>query len=165
MGVVTPVGSTIDRMWNSLTAGCSGVDYIRRFDASTFPTTFGAEVRDFDETRVPADLKLRDVLDRKNSFGWVAAADALADSRLLESPPPRVGVSIGTESRRPDMLERLSAGDMYPAVDDHLRYSPFVAAAALASHYCFTGPQLTVSTACTSGTQALGVAYQAIQRG
>jgi len=166
MGVVTPVGSTIDRMWNGLTAGRSGVDYIQRFDASTFPTRFGAEVRDFDDTRVPADPALRGVLDRKNSFGWVAAADALEDSGLLKAPPPRVGVSIGTESRRPELLERLaSGGDMYPASHDHLRYSPFVVAAAMASHYGFTGPQLTVSTACTSGTQALGVAYQAIQRG
>jgi len=165
MGALTPVGSTIDRMWSSLVAGRSGVDYIRRFDASTFPTTFGAEVKDFDDTRLPADPALRRRLDRKNSFGWVAAADALADSRLLDSPPPRVGVAIGTESRRPELLERLAGGDMYQASDDHLRYSPFLVVGALASHYCFTGPQLTVSTACTSGTQALGVAYEAIRRG
>src|SRR5215471_851698 len=136
MGVVTPVGSTIDRMWESLIAGRSGVDFIRRFDASAFPTTFGAEVRDVDDTRLPADPALRGLLDRKNSFGWVAAADALADSGLLKSPPPRVGVSIGTESRRPEMLERLAIGDMYTAADDHLRYSPFVVAGTLASHYC-----------------------------
>jgi 3-oxoacyl-[acyl-carrier-protein] synthase II len=46
-----------------------------------------------------------------------------------------------------------------------LRFSPFVLAGALASHYELTGPQLTVSTACTSGTQALGVAYQKVQWG
>jgi 3-oxoacyl-[acyl-carrier-protein] synthase II len=46
-----------------------------------------------------------------------------------------------------------------------MRFSPFVLAGALASHYEFTGPQVTVSTACTSGTQALGVAYQKIQWG
>ena len=165
MGAVTPVGSTIDRMWSSLVAGRSGVDYIRRFDASTFPTTFGAEVKDFDDTRLPADPSLRSLLDRKNSFGWVAAAEALSDSHLLDSPPPRVGVAIGTESRRPELLERLAGGDMYPASDDHLRYAPFLVVGALASHYGFTGPQLTVSTACTSGTQALGVAYEAIRRG
>jgi len=165
LGAVTPVGSTIDQMWRSLVAGRSGVDYIRRFDASTFPTTFGAEVKDFDDTRLPADPAVRRLLDRKNSFGWVAAAEALADSRLLDSPPPRIGVAIGTESRRPELLERLAGGKMYSASDDYLRYSPFLVVGVLASHYCFTGPQLTVSTACTSGTQALGVAYEAIRRG
>lgn len=165
MGAVTPVGSTIDKMWSSLVAGRSGVDHIRRFDASTFPTTFGAEVTDFDDNRLPADPAVRRLLDRKNSFGWVAAAEALADSRLLDSPPPLIGAAIGTESRRPELLERLAGGEMYSSPDDYLRYSPFLVVGALASHYGFTGPQLTVSTACTSGTQAIGIAYEAIRRG
>ena len=46
MGVVTPVGSTVESMWASLVAGRSGVGHIRRIDASTFPTTIGAEVTD-----------------------------------------------------------------------------------------------------------------------
>ena len=147
-------------------AGRSGVDYIRRIDASTFPTTFGAEVPDLDEARLPADPALRTLLDRKNLFGWVAAADALADSGLLgDGRPPRIGVALGTESRRPDFLAQLAGGDLYPGGHDHLRYSPFVMAGALAAHYGLTGPQLTVSTACTSGTQAVGVAFQKVRWG
>ncbi len=166
VGAVTPVGSTIGKMWAGLVAGRSGVDYIRLIDASTFPTTFGAEVRDLDEDRLPVDPALRIVLDRKNLFGWVAAADALADSGLLaDRRPPRVGVALGTESRRPDFLEQLAGGDLYAGGLDHLRYSPFVLAGALASHYGLTGPQLTVSTACTSGTQAVGVAFQKVRWG
>jgi 3-oxoacyl-[acyl-carrier-protein] synthase II len=166
IGAVTPIGSTIADMWTGLVEGRSGVDYIRRIDASTFPTTFGAEVRDLDESRLPADPGLRALLDRKNLFGWVAAADALADSRLLDHRPARIGVSIGTESRRPDFLEQLSlGGGVYERPHDHLRYSPIVMAGVLASHWGLTGPQLTVSTACTSGTQALGVAYQKVQWG
>src|SRR5580700_10778968 len=87
IGAVTPIGTTIPEMWESLVAGRSGVDYIKRIDASTFPTTFGAEVRDFDDSRLPDDGELRTILDRKNLFGWVAAADALKDSRILEAPP------------------------------------------------------------------------------
>ena len=167
MGVVTPLGSTVPEMWTSLVAGRSGVDYIRRIDASTFPTTFGAEVRDLDDARLPADPELGRLLDRKNLFGWVAAADALADSRILvDSPvPARMGVSLGTESRRPDFLAKLAEGDMYSERADHMRYSPFVMAGVLAAHYRMTGPQLTISTACTSGTQALGVAFQKVQWG
>jgi 3-oxoacyl-[acyl-carrier-protein] synthase II len=165
IGAVTPIGTTIPEMWKSLVAGRSGVDYIKRIDASTFPTTFGAEVLDLDESRLPGDDELRTILDRKNLFGWVAAADALKDSCILQGRPERVGVSLGTESRRPDFLPRLADGVLYPGAHDHMRFSPFVMAGALASHYDFTGPQVTVSTACTSGTQALGVAYQKIQWG
>jgi 3-oxoacyl-[acyl-carrier-protein] synthase II len=170
-GVVTPLGSTIDEMWDNLVAGRSGVDYIRRIDASTFPTTFGAEVSDLDESRLPADPEIRALLDRKNLFGWVAAADALAESGILSDRTRtsdrslKIGVSIGTESRRPDFLPKLAADAMYTQRGDHLRYSPFVMAGTLAAHYQLTGPQLTISTACTSGTQALGVAYQKVQWG
>ena len=52
IGVVTPLGSTVADMWAALVAGRSAVDYIRRIDASTFPTTFGAEVRDLDDDRL-----------------------------------------------------------------------------------------------------------------
>jgi 3-oxoacyl-[acyl-carrier-protein] synthase II len=165
IGAVTPLGSTIADMWAGLVAGRSAVDYIRRIDASTFPTTFGAEVRDLDENRLPANPALLALLDRKNLFGWVTADDALADSGLLGERPARIGVSIGTESRRPDFLQQLAAGTPYLNTEDHLRYSPFVLAAALASQHGLTGPQLTVSTACTSGTQAVGVAFQKVRWG
>jgi 3-oxoacyl-[acyl-carrier-protein] synthase II len=164
-GVVTPLGATVQDMWAGLVAGRSGVGYLRRIDASTFPTTFGAEVGELDEGRLPADVELRALLDRKNLFGWVAASDALADAGLLDDPPPCVGVSVGTESRRPDLLQRLAEGRVYPGVEDHLRYSPFVLTGTLASRYGLNGPQFTVSTACTSGTQAVGVAYQQVRDG
>jgi 3-oxoacyl-[acyl-carrier-protein] synthase II len=163
VGVITPVGTTVPDMWDSLVAGRSGVDHITRIDASTFPTTFGAEVHEVDESRYPADPRLRTVLDRKNLFGWIAADDALKDAGILASRPARFGVSLGTESRRPDFLSRLADGALYPNSHDHLRFSPFVMAGELASHHGFTGPQMTVSTACTSSTQAMGIAYQKIQ--
>jgi 3-oxoacyl-[acyl-carrier-protein] synthase II len=164
VGAVTPLGSTIPTMWAGLVGGRSAVDYIHRIDASTFPTTFGAEVEDLDPGRLPADPQVQAILDRKNQFGWVAAADALADSGVLDHES-RIGISIGTESRRPDFLTHLAAGQVYASTSDHLRYSPFVLAAALSSCHGLTGPQLTVSTACTSGTQAVGVAYQKVKWG
>ncbi len=165
VGAVTPVGHTVASMWDALVAGKSGVGQIRSIDASTFPTTIGAEVRDLDPHRLPTDPALLGLLDRKNQFGWVAAAEALADSGILDRRPGRIGISIGTESRRPDFLKQLSIGDVYEGDHAHLRYSPFVFGGVLSQHYDLTGPQFTVSTACTSGTQALGVAYQAIQWG
>jgi 3-oxoacyl-[acyl-carrier-protein] synthase II len=166
IGAVTPVGSTIADMWTALVAGRSGVDHIRRIDASTFPTTFGAEVDDLSRDRFPTDAGLLELLDRKNLFGWVAAADAVADSGLLGHPrAARIGVSIGTESRRPEFLRQLAAANLYGHPLDHLRHAPFVLCGALARHYALTGPQLTVSTACTSGTQAVGVAFQKVRWG
>jgi 3-oxoacyl-[acyl-carrier-protein] synthase II len=166
VGAVTPVGSTIPDMWTALVEGRSGVDSIRRIDASTFPTTFGAEVRDLDDERLPRNQTLLKLLDRKNVFGWIAAADALADSGLLDGDrPSSTGVSIGTESRRPEFLAQLATGSVYADSEDHLRYSPFVLGGALAAEYGLTGPQVTVSTACTSSTQAVGVAFQKIRWG
>jgi len=168
VGAVTPVGTTVATMWESLVAGRSGVGHIRSIDASTFPTRIGAEVLDLDAARLPTGPDMAgtiNLLDRKNQFGWVAAAEALADSGILHRRPGRIGISIGTESRRPDFLKQLSIGDVYEGHHAHLRYSPFVFGGVLSQHYDLTGPQFTVSTACTSGTQALGVAYQAIQWG
>jgi 3-oxoacyl-[acyl-carrier-protein] synthase II len=165
VGAVTPVGRTVASMWDALVAGTSGVDHIRTIDASTFPTTIGAEIRDWDADRLDAGPEIAALLDRKNQFGWAAASEALADSKILSHRPPRIGISIGTESRRPDFLQQLSIGDVYEGHHAHLRYSPFVFGGALSRHYGFHGPQFTVSTACTSGTQALGVAYQAVQWG
>ena len=166
IGAVTPLGSTVERTWQGLVAGRSGVDYIRRIDASSFPTTFGAEVRDLDAARLPDDGQIRHLLDRKNGFGWVAAADAIADADLADERGGLLaGVSIGTESRRPEFLSQLAGGTAYGNREDHLRYSPFVLAGALAARYGFTGPQLTISTACTSGTQAIGVGFQKVRSG
>jgi len=166
IGAVTPLGSTVERTWQGLVAGRSGVDYIRRIDASSFPTTFGAEVRDLDAARLPDDGQIRHLLDRKNGFGWVAAADAIADAGLADEREGLLaGVSIGTESRRPEFLSQLAGGTAYGNREDHLRYSPFVLAGALAARYGFTGPQLTISTACTSGTQAIGVGFQKVRSG
>src|SRR5262249_22624684 len=113
VGAVTPVGTTVPTMWDALVAGASGVDQIRNIDASTFPTTIGAEIRKLDPKHLPSDPALLGLLDRKNQFGWVAAAEALADSKLLDHRPERIGISIGTESRRPDFLQQLSVGDVY----------------------------------------------------
>lgn len=165
LGAVTPLGTTVATMWDGLVAGRSAVGHIRRIDVSTFPTTFGAEVPDLDEARLPKEPALQRLLDRKNQFGWAAADEALRDSGILDRRSDCIGVALGTEARRPEFLERLATGALYTEPEDHLRYSPIVMAGVLASHHAFTGPQTTVSTACTSGTQAIGVAYQQIQWG
>jgi 3-oxoacyl-[acyl-carrier-protein] synthase II len=166
MGVVTPIGSTVDSLWASLVAGRSGVDHIQRFDASAFPTTFGAEVRDLTDDRLPLEGTAQALLERKDRYGWVAAMDALRDAAwTADTRPAHVGISIGTEARRPDLLARLAAGRLYRRADDHLRYSPFVLAGLLAREHGFCGPMFTVSTACTSGTQAVGAAFEQVRSG
>jgi 3-oxoacyl-[acyl-carrier-protein] synthase II len=166
LGAVTPVGASVAHTWTALVEARSGVKPIRRFDASSFPTTFGAEVDALDSSKLPADPAVRQLLDLKNLFGWVAAEEALADSGLLgKTDHARIGVSLGTEARRPDYVQRLAAGERYRDVDDHLRYAPFVLASVLASQFGLGGPQLIVSTACTSGTQAIGVAFHKVRAG
>ncbi len=191
MGAITPVGHTVADTWESLQAGRCGIDTLSIFDASTFETRIGGEVRGFalDRCRLPGGMI--EVLDRKNSLGLAAAQQAMADAgfdgRLggerageavegLEAS--RFGISLGTEGRRDRLLpelrqrklaptnlaERRQALEAVPA-DEYLRYSPYGLAYLLSGLWGARGPILTISTACTSSSQALGFAFDKIRRG
>src|SRR5271154_4456010 len=82
MGVVTPLGDSLDRLFAAQIAGQSAVGPITRFDASTFPTTFAAEVRDFDLSRyVPHGDRWREA-GVNSQFAAAAAQLALQDAGL-----------------------------------------------------------------------------------
>lgn len=181
MGAVTPVGHTVAATWESLHAGRCGIDTISVFDASTFETRIGGEVRGFPFHRLQVLEGLAEVLDRKNSFGVAAAQQAMADAGL--NPPEgidasRFGVSLGTEGRRDRLLPELQHRKLWPRnpeerlralrevpADEYLRYSPYGLAYVLSGMWGARGPILTISTACTSSSQALGFAFDKIRNG
>jgi 3-oxoacyl-[acyl-carrier-protein] synthase II len=165
IGVASPLGCGVDAMWSRLLDGTSGVDQLTAFDASTFPTRFGAEVREFDERSGPADPCVRRLLNRKSRFGWAAACDAWRDSALTREASAGMGLAIGSERRGDDFLDHVASNAFYDLPDDHLRIAPFALGAALAATLGFEGPQLTVGTACASSAQAVGLAYQRIRFG
>ncbi len=192
LGAVTPLGLNVADTWAGIRANRCGVGPITIFDASRFETRIAAEVHGFDFSEFKAPAGVAEVLDRKNSFGYAAALEALADAGLLEPAaaqsgwgelgssfdPLRFGVSLGTEGRRDSLLPELAARKLLPPTpadrkkaladvprSEYLRYSPYSLAFALSTAFDLRGPSSTISTACTSSSQALGYALRRIRAG
>lgn len=184
LGAITPIGHTVAETWAALRAGRCGIGPLTLFDASTFETRIGGEVKDFfpEKVRELAQSAIAEALDRKNSFGWVAAREAFADAGLTpgskEAEPRRLGISLGTEGRRDSTLPELAERKLRPADVaarrkalaevpswEYLRYSPYGLGYVLAAEFEARGPITTISTACTSSSQALGYALDAIRSG
>jgi len=158
MGMVTPLGLGVEKTWQAVCRGESGVGEVKRFDASGLPVRFAAET-----CEPPAhaddegDLKLRLVL--------AALAEALEQSGPV--PGERTGVCLGSEIGRPS-LEVLSKRltDMTPPTADEIsRMDPAAPTRLVARVSGAKGPQSTVSTACTSSSQAVGEGLLRIRRG
>jgi len=187
MGALTPLGPSVGATWEGLQTGRCGIHALSLFDASTFETRIGGEVpgHDVERVRQQAPPALSEALDRKNSFGYVAALAAFADAGLKPGDtasgkldPGRLGIALGTEGRRDSLLpelaqrklrvhgleERRAALAAIPAWE-YLRYSPYGLAYLLAGQFGARGPITTISTACTSSSQALGFALDKIRHG
>src|SRR5687767_573379 len=106
MGIVSPVGSTIDSAWSNVLAGKSGIGPITRFDVSAFPVRFGGAVVGFDAEKYLSSKDLRK-MDPFMHYGFAAAADALKDSGLevTQENSPRVGVAMGAGIGGLDTIE------------------------------------------------------------
>src|SRR4051812_2393635 len=97
MGVITPLGHTVEDLFRAQVAGESGVGPITRFDASTFPTTFASEVRGFDLTRYVSRPELWTHACDASKFAGAAARVALEEAGLLTGADrTRFGVYMGT---------------------------------------------------------------------
>src|SRR5438552_984818 len=97
LGMITPLGSTVEKTWDGILAGKSGIGRITRFDATGLETTIAGEVRDFD----PQDYMDRKEIrrsDRFVHFAVAAAGQALRSARLEITPElaPRIGVAFGS---------------------------------------------------------------------
>jgi len=158
MGMVTPLGVGVEKTWRSVCRGESGVGEVRRFDASGLPVRFAAET-----CEPPAheddqgDLKLRLVL--------AALTEAIGQSGPV--PSERTGVCLGSEIGRPSLeilSKRLTEGTP-PTADEIARMDPAAPTRLVARISGAKGPQSTVSTACTSSSQAVGEGLLRIRRG
>ena len=187
MGAITPLGHTVAATWEGLQAGRCGIGPLTLFDASTFETRIGGEVKDFsaEQARAQAPAAIAEALDRKNALGYVAAKAAFADAGFAVGEDggngvelTRLGIALGTEGRRDSLLPELAERklrvdnpeDRRKALADipaweYLRYSPYGLAYALAAQFGARGPMTTISTACTSSAQALGYALDKIRHG
>ena len=166
IGLVTPHGIGVDAAWRGVVQGRSAIAGITRFDPSGFPVRFGAQVPDLPPLDdVPADL-VPLAADLKGQLSVLAVREALEMSGLPVLGP-RAGVCIGSEAARPslaDVAHRLST-EQPPAADELARMRPDAPTKLLARLAGATGPRSTVSTACTSSSQAVGEGVLRLRRG
>ncbi len=171
LGCVSPVGNTAAETWEALIVGKSGAAPITHFDASRHKTRFAAEVKGFDG---PALFGAREArkMDRFAQFATAAALEALAQANFTvnESNRDRVGVLIG--SGIGGIITLLQEVDTLRERGPD-RVSPFLvpmmisdsAAGMIAIRVGARGPNMSLATACATGTNALGEAAEMIRRG
>ena len=181
VGAISPFGQGAQTAVDGAFAGVSAIGPIRRFDASGFPTTFAAEAQELDpDPYLKGDhRRLRDLVDRKTGWALAAAAEAMEQAGLAagDCEPERIGVAMGTEAGRPDLVQTAweylrfqqnpDPQTAFEAVDplELVRKTPNLVASILATIYDACGPNLTVSTACTSSAQSVGEGLLRIRRG
>ncbi|MDR9455042.1 MAG: beta-ketoacyl-ACP synthase II [Spiribacter sp.] len=171
LGIVSPVGNTVDRAWASITAGQSGIGPIQRFDTEQFPVRFGGEVRDFDIEAYISRKEARK-MDPFIHYGIAAAVDAVKDAGLeiTEDNAERIGVSVGS-----------GIGGIYSIEEGHKtcldagpkRISPFFIPSAIINMVSGNlsillgakGPNVATVTACTTATHNIGQSGRLIAYG
>ncbi len=170
LGAITPVGCTVESFWDSLKNGKNGIDFITKFDTEGFTAKLAGEVRDFDPLLYMEKGDVRRT-DKFVQYAIGAAVQAVEDSNLAENiAPERFGVYFGTG---------IGGMDTFIAEHNNLlnrgpqRVSPMfipkmisnMAAGNISIKVGAKGPCISVSTACASGTTAIGEAYRAIKGG
>ncbi len=171
MGMISPLGHSVEESWANLLAGVSGIGPITQFDAAGLATRIAGEVKDFN-VRDHMDFKEARRMSRASQLTVAAARMALADAGLPEraADPDRTGVHIGTAVGG---IER--AFEEYDAFRERgaRAVNPFAMTMFLAnmpSHHVSlmtgsTGPIGTTVAACATGTQTVGEAAELIRRG
>ena len=175
LGLISPVGNSVAEGWANLLAGRSGIDTVTRFDASAMACRFAGEVKGFQvEDYIPA--KEARHMDTFIHFGMAAAIQAVTDSgiptgdALSEPMAERIGCLVGSGIGGLPMIE----GTHQEYVDrGPRRISPFFVPASIINmisghisiRYGFTGPNLAIVTACTTGLHCIGEAGRLIEYG
>ncbi|NCO32524.1 MAG: beta-ketoacyl-[acyl-carrier-protein] synthase II [Armatimonadetes bacterium CG2_30_59_28] len=171
MGLVSPVGNTVDEFWSALRQGKSGISPVTLFDASAFPTRIAGEVRNFDGAEY-AGRKASRRMDRFAQFAVAAACMAVEDSGLAinDSNRSRVGVVIGTGIGGLHTLEQEHETLLTKGPD---RVSPFLvpmlmcnsASGYISIHFGVFGPNASVVTACAAAGHSISQACDIIRNG
>jgi 3-oxoacyl-[acyl-carrier-protein] synthase II len=171
VGLITPLGVGVEKSWDAMIRGESGIRRITQFDASSFPTQIAGEVEGFnpEDYIEPKEVKK---MDRFIHFGVAAASMAVKDSGLKidENNADRIGVIVGAG------MGGLPAIEQYHRVfleKGPKRITPFfipiviinLAAGQISIKLGAKGPNSSPATACATGSHAIGDAFKIIQRG
>ena len=171
LGLITPVGNTVEQSWKAIQSGQSGISNIEHFDTEKFSTKFAGLIKDFDVEAYMPKKEARK-MDLFIQYGVAAADQALKDAGLVvtEENAERIGVAIGSGIGGLGVIEQNK---------DHFikggprKISPFFVPATIinmiSGHVSINnglkGPNIAVTTACTTGTHSIGLGARMIQYG
>lgn len=171
VGIVSPLGTGVEKNWTAITSGQSGLGLITRFDAADFSSQIAGEVKDFN-AELYIEKKEIKKMDLFIQYGLAAAEMALSDSGLeiTDANAERVGVLVGSG------LGGLPAIEKYHKVmleRGYKKISPFfipmliinLAPGHISMKFGAKGPTLSSVSACATGTHSIGDAYHMIARG
>lgn len=171
MGLVTPLGNDVETSWRALTQGLSGINTLSQFDTTEYSTRFGGSIKNFDCIPYLSAKEARR-MDVFIQYGLAAGVQAVTDSGLLDGAlnVERVGVAIGSGIGGINSIEDTSN---LVRTSGPRKVSPFfvpgsiinMLGGALSIRYNFQGPNIAITTACTTGTHNIGVAANMIGMG
>ena len=183
-GMVTPLGMTTADTFEKASRGESGIDFIKSFDTTGFPCRIAGEIPDrlLEKFENRQDQRLAKFSSRALRLMRVATSEAAAQARLSEIEiRERIGISLGSHGDNPPvadivLLQRFNDGaghwDMqglvqqggYPYLS-FFRRKPDAATSLLAMAFNVRGPNLSIVSACSAGSQAIGEAFRMVQEG
>jgi 3-oxoacyl-[acyl-carrier-protein] synthase II len=193
MGIVCPLGHDVQTVWQAILAGQSGMAPTTVFDASTFPSTFGAEVKNYDFSKYTKNPQLHQHSNRGSSFAVGATVQACRQAKIdIETDQPadgidrtRLGIYLGagegsadndvffgalveawdTENNRMDWQRWAAVAHSRMNAMRELEQEPNMPAAHIALLTGARGPTRSCLTACAASTQAVGEATMMIRKG
>jgi 3-oxoacyl-[acyl-carrier-protein] synthase II len=188
MGWVTPLGHDIETVWNGLLSCASGIGRIDRFDASTFPTTFAAQVKDYDYTKFISHPELHEGIGLNTRFALGAAAQAWKMAGLDKHDGldhARLGIYLGSgegsldfdnyvasnlagwdaDTRAIDAVKWVGSAATKMTMTREIEQEPNMPLTHLALEFDAQGPAYNCLTACAASTQAIGEAAEILRRG
>jgi 3-oxoacyl-[acyl-carrier-protein] synthase II len=175
LGLISPVGNTVAEGWSQLVAGRSGIDRITRFDTTGMPCQIAGEVKGFNiEDVIPA--KEARHMDTFIHYGLAAAVQAVSDAglphgeALNEVQAERIGCMVGSGIGGLPLIEQTHEDYRQRGAR---RISPFFVPASIINmisghisiRYGYTGPNMAIVTACTTGLHCIGAAGRLIEYG
>lgn len=171
IGTVSALGTGVEKNWQSLLAGKSGIDRITRFDCSTFPSQIAGEVKDFNAEDFIPKKEIRK-MDLFIQYALAAAEEAVNDAKLVvdDENAERVGVLVGAGLGGLPTIEKYHEAYLEGG---YKKISPFfipmlitnLAPGHISMRFGAKGPNVSSVSACATGTHSIGDAYQIIRRG
>lgn len=171
LGIISPVGNTVETAWTNILAGKSGIGPLTAFDVSDLPVRFGGPVRDF-EVEKYISRKEAKKMDLFIHYGIAAAIQAMEDAGLevTEENAERIGIAIGSGIGG---LPGIEEGHGAYLKGGARKITPFfvprsiinMVAGNLSIQYRIKGPNIAIVTACTTGTHNIGEAARIIAYG